>query len=67
MTPAKNLGGGGGGEGVKIYHEILQLIFENLQGWSKNFQTMPFFGQIFQFLAQNFLGGSRLRIFPSVG
>ncbi len=55
MSPAKNLGGGRGLRkfffflgGVKKFHEILQQIFENLKGWSKNYQKMPFFCQIFK-------------------
>jgi hypothetical protein len=60
MSPAKNLGGGGEGSkenfggGGKKFYEILQQICENLEGWSKKFQKMPFFCQIFPFLAQNF-------------
>jgi hypothetical protein len=45
------------GGGVKKFHEILQQICENLKGWSKHFQKMPFFGQIFPFLAQKFFYG----------
>jgi hypothetical protein len=40
--------------GVKKFHEILLQICENLEGWSKNFPKMLFFGQIFPFFAQNF-------------
>jgi hypothetical protein len=62
MSPAKNIEGGGGrglrkileGVGVKKFHEILRQICENLEGWSKNFQKMPFFCQIFPFFAQKF-------------
>ncbi len=57
----KSWGGGGegsketfGGRGVKKFHEILQQICENLEGWSKFFQNMLFFCQIFTFLTQNF-------------
>jgi hypothetical protein len=76
MSPAKNLGVGAGRRGlrkilggrVKKFHEILQRICGNLKGWSKNFQKMTFFGQIFPFLAQKFLrGGYRLRIFQLGG
>jgi hypothetical protein len=42
------------GGGVIKFHEILQQICENLKGWSKNFQKMTFFGQLFPFLAQKF-------------
>jgi hypothetical protein len=50
MSPAKNLGGEGSkvnfrGVEVKKFHEILQQICENLEGWSKNFQKMPFLAQ----------------------
>jgi hypothetical protein len=44
-----------GGGGVIKFHEILQQICENLEGWSKIFQKMTVFGQIFPFLAQFFL------------
>jgi hypothetical protein len=65
MSPAKNLGGGEGSKenfkvrgGVKKFHEILPQICENLEGWSKKFQKMLFFGQIFPFLGQKkFYGG----------
>jgi hypothetical protein len=78
MSPAKILGGVGWegskdnfrGAGVKKFHKILQQICENLEGWSKKFQKMPFFGQIFPFLAPNFFfwrGRARLRIFSGGG
>jgi hypothetical protein len=41
--------------GVIKFHEILQQIYENLEGWSKIFQKLTFIGQIFPFLAQNFV------------
>jgi hypothetical protein len=68
MSPAKNLGGGGRGlgkilGGVIIFHEILQQICENLEGWPKNFRKMPFFGQIFPFFVKKIMGGGQgLRI-----
>jgi hypothetical protein len=34
---------------LKNSYEILQQICENLKGWSKNFQEMPFLGQFFFF------------------
>jgi hypothetical protein len=47
--------------GVKKFHEILQQICENLEGWSKNFQKCQFGPKIF------LVGGSRLRIFSGGG
>jgi hypothetical protein len=55
MSLVKNLGGEGSKEnfrGVIKCHEILEQICENLEGWPKFKKKMPFFGQIFPFLAQ---------------
>jgi hypothetical protein len=38
MSPAKSLGGGG----VQKFHEILQQICENIEGWPKNFKKCHF-------------------------
>jgi hypothetical protein len=74
MIPAKNLGGGGVRVlrkvlgAVKKFHEILQQICENHEGWSKNFQK--FFWPNFPIFGPNFFrggGGYRLRIFSGGG
>ncbi len=44
------------GGGVQ-FHEILQQICENLEGWSQNFQKMLFFAKFSHFLPKIFLGG----------
>ncbi len=58
--------------GVKKFHEILQQICENLEGWSKNaifFLIFPFLDKTFflgvggQGLGFFMVGGTRLRIF----
>jgi hypothetical protein len=54
--------------GVINFHEILQQICENLDGWSKKFPKMTFFWQNFPIFGPKFfLGGYRLRIFQVVG
>jgi len=47
--------------GGKKFHEILQQICKNLEGWSKNFQKMPFFGQISHFWPKFFFFGGGVK------
>jgi hypothetical protein len=45
------------GGGVKKFHEILQQICENLEGWSKKFQKNAIFWPNFLIFGPKFLKG----------
>ncbi len=45
------------GDQKKKFHKILEQICENLEGWSKHFQKMPFFAKFSHFWPKKFLGG----------